>query len=155
MLTTYEEELARGGTVFFTGTGVSMKPLIRPGRDVICVEALGDRSPRRYEAVLFLRPGTDGKNAYVLHRILKCRKDGSFWIVGDNCTAGDVVPRHAILGAVTAVNRAGKLLRVTDLSYRLYLLFWCKPYRLRFAFLRLYRKAAAALYRLKHGKDRA
>ena len=150
MQTTFEEELARSGAIAFTNVGVSMKPLIRQGRDVMRIEALGDRPVKKYDAVLFRRPGVQGRGAYVLHRVLKCRKDGSFWIVGDNCTEGENVVRENILGVLTAVSRGKKLLKVGDFSYRLYLLFWCKPYHLRFAVLRVRRFFKKALYKLKN-----
>ena len=154
MLTTFEEELARSGAVAFTNVGVSMKPLIRQGRDVMRIEALGDRPVKKYDAVLFRRPGVRGRGAYVLHRVLKCRKDGSFWIVGDNCTEGENVPREDILGVLSAVSRGKKLLRVTDFSYRLYVFFWCRPYHLRFAALRVRRFFKKAVYRAKHRKGK-
>ena len=151
-VTTFEKELAQKGVITFTNVGVSMKPLIRQGRDVMRIEALGDRAPAKYDAVLFRRPGVRGRGAYVLHRILKCRPDGTYWIVGDNCTEGEDVSRENILGVLTAVSRKGKLVRVTDFSYRLYLIFWCKPYRLRFLGLRIRRFIKRAVYRLRGKK---
>ena len=151
-ITTFEAALARNGSIAFTNVGVSMKPLIRQGRDVMRIEALGDRPVRKYDAVLFRRPGVQGRGEYVLHRVLKCRKDGRFWIVGDNCTEGEIVPRENILGVLTAVSRAGKLVRVTDFSYRMYLVFWCKPYHLRFLGLRIRRFFKRAIYRARGKK---
>ena len=134
---TFEEVLAQNGKLAYTNVGISMMPLIREGRDVMMIEARETAAIRRYDAVLFRRTGVTGRGAYVLHRILKILPDGKYWIVGDNCTSGEVVDPANVLGVLTQVSRDGrKTIRVTDLSYRAYVLFWCKRYHLRFFLLR-------------------
>ena len=86
---TFEEVLAQNGKLAYTNVGISMMPLIREGRDVMMIEARETAAIRRYDAVLFRRPGVTGRGAYVLHRILKILPDGKYWIVGDNCTSGE------------------------------------------------------------------
>ena len=137
MNTTFEEELQKCGKLAFTNVGASMRPLLREGKDVMIIERAGDY--RRLDAVLFRRPGITGRGAYVLHRILKVRRDGSYWIVGDNETTGEYVDKENILGVLTGVQRDGRLIRVTDLRYRLYVWFWCAPYHLRFGLMKLRR----------------
>ena len=134
MNTTFEEELNRSGKLLYTNVGVSMRPLLREGRDVMVIERA--ENFRVLDAVLFRRPNVSGRGEYVLHRILKVLPDGRYWIVGDNCTSGENVERKNILGALTGVQRGGKLLRVTDFRYRLYVWLWCAPYHLRFFILR-------------------
>lgn len=134
MNTTFEEELARSGKLLYTNVGVSMRPLLREGRDVMVIERAAQY--RVLDAVLFRRPGVTGRGAYVLHRILRENADGSFWIVGDNCTSGETVAREDILGVLTGVQRGGKLVKTSDAAYRAYVRFWCAPYPLRFAVLR-------------------
>ena len=96
------------------------------------IEALGKRKLRRYDVVLFRRPGVSGRGAYVLHRILRVQPDGKYWIVGDNCTSGEGVAEKDILGILTQVRRDGrKNIRVTDFRYWIYVILWCKPYHLR------------------------
>ena len=134
---TFEEVLAESGKLAYTNVGVSMMPLLREGRDVMLIEALGKRKLRRYDVVLFRRSGVSGRGAYVLHRILGVRPDGRYWIVGDNCTSGEVVAERDILGVLTQVRRDGrKTMRVTDPRYRMYVMLWCKPYRLRIFILK-------------------
>lgn len=134
MKTTFEEELGRSGKLLYTNVGVSMRPLLREGRDVMVIERAEDF--RTLDAVLFRRPGVSGRGAYVLHRILKVLPNGNYWIVGDNCIEGETVAKENVLGVLTGVMRGGKLLRVTDFRYRLYVRLWCAPYRLRFFVLR-------------------
>ena len=130
MNTTFEEELQTSGKLAFTNVGASMLPLLREGKDVMIIERAD--TYRRLDAVLFRRPGVKGRGAYVLHRILKVRRDGSYWIVGDNELTGENVQRENVLGVLTGIHRDGRLIRVTDLTYRLYVWFWCAPYHFRF-----------------------
>lgn len=134
MVTTFEQELEGSGKLLYTNVGVSMRPLLREGRDVMVIERA--ESFRALDAVLFRRPHVTGRGAYVLHRILKVLPDGRYWIVGDNCISGEVVERADILGVLTGIQRNGKLVRVTDLRYRAYVWLWCAPYHLRFFILR-------------------
>ena len=130
MNTTFEEELQTSGKLAFTNVGASMLPLLREGKDVMIIERAD--TYRRLDAVLFRRPGVKGRGAYVLHRILKVRRDGSYWIVGDNELTGENVQRENVLGVLTGIHRDGRLIRVTDFRYRLYVRFWCAPYHFRF-----------------------
>ena len=135
-MTTFEEELARTGWLAYTNVGFSMMPLIREGRDVIVIERRDPAEVRRYDTVLFLRPGVQGRGRYVLHRVLKRFPDGRFWIVGDNCVSGETVQPENVLGVMTQLKRAGKAVDFTSLWYRAYVKLWCAPWRLRFVLLR-------------------
>ena len=141
---TFEDVLDRTGRLIYTNVGVSMRPLLREGRDVMVIEKLTD-APGKYDAVLFRRPGVTGRGRYVLHRVLRDNGDGTYWIVGDNCTGGETVGRENILGVLTAVKRSKKTVEVTDPGYRLYVALWCAPYPLRFLILRLRRFILRAL----------
>lgn len=137
MNTTFEEELHNSGKLVFTNVGASMLPLLREGKDVMIIERADDY--RRLDAVLFRRPGVQGRGAYVLHRILKVRRDGSYWIVGDNEMTGEYVQKENVLGVLTGIRRGDRLIRVTDPSYRLYVYLWCAPYHVRFGVMKLKR----------------
>ena len=145
----FEEVLATTGRLVYTNVGVSMLPLLREGRDVMIIESIS-RPPRWLDAVLFVRPGVHGRGAYVLHRILRVGRNGRYWIAGDNCTEGETVDRENIIGVLTAVKRGKRTVRVTDLSYRLYVALWCAPYPLRFAALRLSRYCRTTLGRIAY-----
>jgi len=137
----FEELLERDGRLVYTNKGVSMMPLLRQDRDLMVIKKKGPERCRKLDVVLFRRPGVRGRGAYVLHRILRVNKDGTYWIVGDNCASGETVAEQQILGVLTAVVRDGKTISVTDLGFRIYSHLWCDCYPLRFAALRA--KAAA------------
>ena len=149
---TFEEELAANGKLVYTSVGYSMRPMLREGRDVMMIEAIGSRTLKRYDVVLFRRPDIKGRGEYVLHRILRVLPNGNYWIVGDNCTSGEIVPKEDILGILTKVRRGGKkMLDVNDMSYRMYVALWCKPYHVRIFLLRVLRFIKRFIKRLiKH-----
>lgn len=126
--TTFEEILERHGTLIHPNVGDSMLPLLRQGRDLMVIEKRPDGRCKRYDAVLYKRP--NGK--YVMHRILKVRKD-DYVICGDNRWKREFgVPDEWILGVLTAVIRDGKeRLSVTSGKYRLYVHLWCDLYWIR------------------------
>lgn len=130
-----EEILARDGRLAYTCKGFSMLPLLREDRDVVLIRKKGAERCRKLDAVLFKRPGVEGRGSFVLHRILKVRQDGTYWIVGDNCTTGETVREENVLGVMTAVIRDGRTVPVTAFRYRLYLNTWCRFYHLRFFLL--------------------
>ena len=134
METSFEQELERSGYIMYTNVGISMLPLLREKRDVMRIER---RPWKRWDAVLFRRPGVVGRGRYIVHRILRVGPDGSCWIVGDNLTEGEWVRPEDILGVLTGVYRDGKMLELNDFGYRLYVALWCRPWPLRFAVLRL------------------
>ena len=113
----FEELLDRDGHLAFTNKGVSMLPLLRQGRDVMLIEKKGADGYKKLDAVLFRRPKAEGKDAYVMHRILRVNPDGSYWIIGDNCVTGDTVREEQILGILTGVIRDGKELSFDDRRY--------------------------------------
>ena len=128
---TFLQILQETGCLIYTTRGVSMRPLLRQGKDVVVIET--PKGPcKKYDTVLFLRP--NGK--YVLHRILKDFGD-QYWIVGDNCVSGETVRRDQIIGVMTSVKRGRRTIRVTDWHYRLYTHIWCDIYPVRFFLLRI------------------
>ena len=133
---TFEEVLNRDGRLVYTNVGVSMMPLIREGKDVLIIEKCDTSALKKYDVVLFRRKNIKGRGEYVLHRIIKILPDNKFWIVGDNCTEGETVEAGMILGILKGINRDKKAGDFNGVRYRLYVLFWCAPYRLRFLFLK-------------------
>lgn len=133
----YEEILQKVGHLLTRNLGYSMLPLLRQNQDAIMIERCDPHHLQKYDVVMFTRPG-DRKGKYVLHRILKCKKDGSYWVVGDNCTSGEIVKPEQIVGRMSAVGRNGKTFKTTSEEYQRYVRFWCKPWPLRMAFLWLF-----------------
>lgn len=139
MQTTSEKELLERGVLCRTTVGVSMRPLLREGKDLSFIER---REPpyRKYDAVLFRRE--DG--TLVLHRILRLRADGMYFIAGDNCESGEWVRQADILGVLTKVRRGKKILSAQALRYRLYARLQAVAFPLR----RLYRRQKRRVLRL-------
>ena len=132
---TFEEELERTGKLIYTNLGDSMMPLIREKRDLLII-----RKPegplKKYDVPLYHRES----GAYVLHRILKVRKE-DYVICGDNRYRREygISDRH-IIGVLEAIVRDGKTIPVTDKKYRAYVHLWCDFFYVR----------AGILY-VKHG----
>jgi len=150
---TFEEVLNETGSLLYKNVGFSMLPLIREGRDFIYIKKRPEGRLKKYDVALFKRPHIKGRGEYVLHRVLKVNPDGTYWIVGDHCTGGELVKEENILGVLAAVKRKGKTVNVTDFGYRLYVFLWCAPYPLRFFILtyrRLPRRIVGKILRKLH-----
>lgn len=136
----FEEILERDGQLVYTNRGVSMKPLLREGRDLMVVRRRGPERAGRLDVVLFKRFVAPDRVDYVLHRVLRVNDDGSYWIVGDNCLSGEKIPEENVLGILTAVIRDGKrTVPVTNLTYRIYSRLWCAWPPFRVTIVRAYR----------------
>ena len=123
----FEEEIRRSGYLIYRNVGDSMLPLIRQGRDLLLISRKPEGRLNQYDVPLYRRDS----GQYVLHRILKVRKD-DYVLCGDNRWQREtgISDRH-IIGVLTAVIRDGKQLPVTDWRYRLYVHLWCGPFYLR------------------------
>ena len=76
---TFEEIIANDGELFFTNEGCSMLPLIHAKRDILHIVKL-DRELELGDVVLY----SAKPHNYVLHRIIKIKKDGRLICAGDN-----------------------------------------------------------------------
>jgi hypothetical protein len=100
---------ANGLPFRFNAGGHSMAPFIRDG-DVICVSPLASRVPGPGDVVAFIHPET---KLLCMHRVLSVNGD-SFLIQGDNMPEkpDGMIPREAIVGRITRVERAGRRVRL-------------------------------------------
>jgi hypothetical protein len=100
---------AKGLPFRFNAGGHSMAPFIRDG-DVICVSPLAFRAPGLGDVVAFIHPET---KLLCVHRVQSANRDG-FLIQGDNMPEkpDGMIPREAIVGRVTRVERAGRRVRL-------------------------------------------
>lgn len=140
--TSFEEQLKLYGKIIYKNKGVSMRPLIRQGRDAMIIERPQGRL-HRYDCPLYVR--SDG--AYVLHRVLKVREK-DYVICGDNCIHREYgITDEQIIGVLTGVIRDGKrTVSVNDFWYKVYSHLWCDFFYPRVAILYL-KFGLASLYR--------
>lgn len=128
---TYEEQIQQHGSLVYTNVGDSMMPLLREKRDLLIIEKRGPERLKKYDVPLYKRPN----GQYVLHRIIKVRKD-DYVIVGDNRWQREFgVKDDWIFGVLTGVVRDGKKLDVNNWKYKLYVHLWCDLFWIRAAIL--------------------
>ena len=112
------ERLAEGKSVTFTPYGVSMLPMLRPGRDTVTISPITGRL-KKYDVPLYRRDC--GK--YVLHRVIKV--EDTYTIVGDNHIWWETDVRDdQMIAVVTSFCRDGKTISVQSLGYKIYCRFW-------------------------------
>ena len=147
-----ENILEEKGTLCYKNVGVSMLPLIREDKDVIVINRRPAERLKKYDVALYKRPGVSGRGAYVLHRVMTVNPDGTYWILGDNCNAGENVKEEDVLGVLSQVIHKGKN-RAEGFGYWLYVHTWIAAWPLRTLILHtkewLRRVAVKALKALK------
>ena len=113
-----KEHLASGQTVRFSPRGISMRPLLRQGRDKVILSAVTGRL-KKYDLPLYQRD--DGK--YVLHRVVDV---GEFYTcIGDNQHKLEYGVRDDQLIAVTTgFVRNGREFSASNILYRIYCPVW-------------------------------
>lgn len=139
LLPLFEEALSQGKSVRFFPRGVSMKPMLRQGKDCVVLSPLPE-TLKRYDLPLYRR--ADGK--FILHRIVAVEGD-HYVCCGDNQWETESVYPQQLIAVVTAFARNGREISANAPVYRLYCRVWCAAKPL----LRLYKRGRAALGRLK------
>lgn len=113
---TFESYLDREGTLVYPVCGVSMKPLIREGRDLCIIKKKDDMRCKAGDVVLYRR----SPKVHVLHRVIKVLPD-SYVILGDNRVEREYGITDAdILGIMVSFVRDGKEHSIEELPYKLY-----------------------------------
>ena len=124
---TFEAEIAKHGQLIYTNVGDSMMPLLRQGRDLLVISRKPAGRLKKYDVPLYKRDS----GQYVLHRILKVRKN-DYVICGDNRWHRETgITDHHVIGVLTAIIRDGKTISVTDRKYRMYVHLWCDFFFIR------------------------
>lgn len=116
-----EEILSSGGRCGLTVTGSSMVPFLRHERDtVVLAPATGELlTPGR---ILFFQR-QDG--TYILHRLRRVEKDGSFCICGDAQRWTERIRPEQVIGVVVAVRRqSGRVVDCGGFFWRLCSALW-------------------------------
>ena len=110
--------------------GVSMWPMLRPGRDTAVLKPL-QREADSMDVVLYRMP--DGRQ--ILHRVLK-RRERDYLILGDNCVGVETIPKEWVFARLSGFYRGERQVELSDWRYRLYVGFWCRPWPVRVLLLR-------------------
>lgn len=123
-----EKILASGASCLLTVTGSSMVPFLRHGQDTV---VLAPPTPERLKPgrILFFRRET---GTYILHRLRRVEKNGSFQVCGDAQRWTERVWRPQVIGVVVAVRRKdGRMVDCGGLSWRLRSALWypTRPFR--------------------------
>ena len=112
------ELLEKDGFYLSVTEGISMRPMIKSGRDIMKVSKLSDL-PKRYDIVMYIRDVDQG----VIHRVIRKEQD-AYIICGDNCWALERVRPEQIKGIVTEFYRKDKWHKTDEFGYRLYVHVW-------------------------------
>ncbi len=124
------EKLDAGHCVQFSPSGTSMLPMLRQGIDSVILSPLPDKL-KKYDLPLYRRHN----GQYVLHRIVKTGK--TYSCIGDNqYNLENGLLKEQMIALVTTFFRAGKEIRIDNLSYQLYCRFWHYSRPLRHFFAR-------------------
>ena len=118
-----EEVLGGGGEFRMFPKGVSMMPLIRQGKDSVVLRRREEMPARKHDIAFYRR----ADESFVLHRVMKIKKDGSYVMCGDNqYEFEDGVPADRIIAYVSHVYRQNRRISVRSPLYRLYVFAWTK-----------------------------
>lgn len=118
MVPLMEETLGQGRSVRFSPKGVSMRPMLRQGKDSVILSPAPGKL-RKYDIPLYRRDN----GQYVLHRIIAV--GDTYTCMGDNQFSPEPgIRRDQIIGVVTAFYREETRIPVNALGYRLYCRFW-------------------------------
>ena len=129
MNSSLRKELERSGQIIQTTVGDSMQPMLYNRKSAVVIKKT-DGILKKYDLPLYQRP--DGK--YVLHRILKVRKN-DYIICGDNRWKRETVPHDWVIGCTTGYYKDKKLISVDDKKYQTYVHLWCRFFIIRAAIL--------------------
>lgn len=141
-----KETLDSGGTFSMTITGTSMFPFILGNRDKVTLSPITGKL-KKNDLPLYRRD--DG--AFVLHRIVKVEKDGTYTCCGDHQVALEKGLRHdQMIGIATEFVRKGKRITNKNLIYRFYRMVWTWLRRYRAYFFTVQHK----LGQLRSGKNK-
>lgn len=140
-----EKILAEQGIFMGQFKGVSMRPLLKQGRDTVVIEPFAAAGPVQPGDIVLYRSDA-GK--YVLHRVIRQEGDAEYVFLGDNCVTLEHVRKEQLLGKLTAFYRDGRKYTGEELRFRVYELLWCRPWKARILLL----KAKNRIRRvLRHG----
>ncbi|MBQ6153579.1 MAG: S24/S26 family peptidase [Ruminococcus sp.] len=131
-----EEAFSRGSTVCFTPSGTSMLPMLNGTTDTVTLSKKPSQL-HQYDVIFYVREG----GVFVLHRIVKCEKDGTFTLSGDSQYYLEKGVRYEDVKALmTSYTHLGKERSVTSFSYQFYIRRMILKKRIRMFLSSVYHK---------------
>lgn len=136
-----KETLDQGGSFTMTITGSSMFPFILGGRDQVTLSPI-TRELKKNDLPFYRR-----KNGqFVLHRIVKVEKDGTYTCCGDHQWQVEKgLQRDQMIGIATKYVRKGRTITNKNVLYRIYRTVWTWVLKYRWIYFKL-RNKVASLY---------
>ena len=144
----FEEYLAKYGSLTYRNKGISMMPLLKQDRDLFTLVPKGAGRCKKYDVVLY----KNRAGSYVLHRIVKVRGD-DYVIRGDNTYHNEHERDDDIIGVMSSFVHNGKSGTVEDFGYKVYVQLNQLSYPLRWLYFKCRGVAGAALRSL-NGKEK-
>ncbi|MBP5694116.1 MAG: S24/S26 family peptidase [Bacilli bacterium] len=96
----FEEVLEKDGELFFTNIGFSMYPLIKQREDILHIKK-SDGNLKKGDIVLY----KSHQDHYVLHRILKLKKDKVICAGDYNHFKDEPISKEAVLGKLVEIKK--------------------------------------------------
>lgn len=137
---TIEEALESEGKYVGPTFGVSMRPMLKEGRDVVVI--LPKRERLKVLDVALYKRGCD----YVLHRVIGVTEEG-YVIRGDNCIGEERVKEEQVVGVLAEFFRGDKHIACTEKGYLRYAGRRIKTYPLRLFFAKVKRRVKKIIKR--------
>lgn len=122
-------QMEASGSASLTVTGWSMMPMLHNRRDSVVIRPVAGRQGKG-DLILYQR--ANGK--YVLHRILRVKKEG-YVCCGDNQFFTEKVADDQLLAVVTRFTRGGKSYDVDNKGYKRYVWWWVNFHPVRWIYL--------------------
>ncbi len=117
-----EEVLASGGEFRLYPKGISMKPLIRQGKDSVILKGDSGVELKKHDIAFYRRES----GQFVLHRVMDIESDGSYTMCGDNqLYLEQGIKREQIISRVECIYRKDRAVDFGGLRYRIYVKLWC------------------------------
>ena len=118
LLPLIREQVALGGSVRIAPRGTSMMPMLRQGQDTVVLSPVPERL-RKYDIPFYRRDN----GQFVLHRIVAVGE--TYTCIGDNQFELEPgIRKEQMIAVVSAFNRGGREIPVTNLGYRCYCRLW-------------------------------
>ena len=142
----YEDVLLREGRLVFTPGGNSMRPLLKDHENPVVILPVTENTVlKKYDVVFYKRQN----GQYVLHRIIRCRSDGTYTMCGDGQYYTEKnVTRDMIFGILEGYYKGELYINVSSsLKYKLYSFFRIFTLPVRSLFFRGVKRIKSKLIR--------